>query len=472
MEEESSVSNMDNVEACGEAESPGIPNVGDEKVGCKVNVPILDDNAVYEVWKEDVLRWTSITSVPVSAHALTIHFALRGRAKTASDQIPRAKLHSKEGVSLLMAALDNIYLPRLEYRMYRLWCDLKKIHRGPGEKITDYITKFEQLYVKFKQVNGQLSDSNAAFWLLESCRLPEDKQDNVMVNINGCTFDNMVDKLKRLNYRELLEDKSRGAEGSADSVTLDPASVKPNEVLQVSGHGSERAQVFYSADRNSRGRFRRPVAGYRPRGYRQSRWTPSRGYNSLGRFGNSLKCNLCWATDHVRYNCPHHKEVKDLLAKKKGGVQFSMFVGCATSDKDKKMQKLLEESAGHAILDSGCATTVCGEAWLTSYVSTLSKDDQDRIEVRPSTQSFTFGDGNTVSSLRKVKIPCYLGDAPGAVTTDVVNCRIPLLLSRQSMKTIGLILDFGRDVAMVGDNKTEIRLKITSSGHYGLPISL
>ena len=164
------VSNMEHVDACGEAESPGIPNVGGDKVGCnledgskstrappaQVNVPVLDDNAVYEVWREDVLRWTSITCVPVSAHALTIHFALRGRAKTASDQIPRDKLHSKEGVTLLMGALDKIFLPQLEYRMYRLWCDMKKIHRGPGEKITDYITKFEQLYIKFKQVNGQL----------------------------------------------------------------------------------------------------------------------------------------------------------------------------------------------------------------------------------------------------------------------------------------------------------------------------
>ena len=270
----------------------------------------------------------------------------------------------------------------------------------------------------------------------------------------------------------MLEDTSRGAEGSEDSVTLDPSSVKHNEVLQVTGNNSERAQVLYAGDRNSRGRFRRPVTGYRSRGYRQSRWTPSRGYNSMGRFSNTLKCNLCFSTDHVRYNCPHHKEVKELIARKRGGVQFSMFVGCATSDTERKLLTLLEESKGHAILDSGCATTVCGEAWLTSYVSTLSENDQDKIIVEPSTQSFTFGDGKTVSSLRKVKFPCCLGNASGAITTDVVNCRIPLLLSKQSMKTIGMILDFGRDIAMVGDNKTEIQLKTTSSGHYGLPISL
>ena len=67
----------------------------------QVNVPILDTDTLYEVWKEDILRWTSITRVPVSAQALTIHFALRGRAKTASDQLPRGKLNTKEGVSLL-----------------------------------------------------------------------------------------------------------------------------------------------------------------------------------------------------------------------------------------------------------------------------------------------------------------------------------------------------------------------------------
>ena len=107
---------------------------------------------------------------------------------------------------------------------------------------------------------------------------------------------------------------------------------------------------------------------------------------------------------------------------------FSMFVGCASSQTD-NLQKLLEESEGHAILDSGCSTTVCGEHWLGNFVQSLSDEDRFKIKIEPSSQTFTFGDGNTVTSKRKVTIPCYMGGSSGELTTDVVGCNIPLLLS-------------------------------------------
>ena len=207
------------------------------------------------------------------------------------------------------------------------------------------------------------------------------------------------------------------------------------------------------------------------------RRNPSRRSNPIGRNGSPLKCNLCFSTEHFRYDCPYDKEVRDLLEKKRGGVQFScfcLFVGCASSERNQKLQTLLEESKGYAILDCGCATTVCGEEWLGAYVSTLSDEDRFKIEIEHSTQMFTFGDGKTMTSMRKVKLPCWMGGVAGEITTDVVDCKIPLLLSRQSMKNIGMVLDFSMDTATVGSSNSRrvIQLKTTSSGHYALPISL
>ena len=58
----------------------------------------------------------------------------------------------------------------------------------------------------------------------------------------------------------------------------------------------------------------------------------------------------------------------------------------------------------------------------------------------------------------------------GRITTDVVDCNIPLLLSRKAMKNAGMVLDFRKDVISI--NGATIPLKTTKSGHYALPISL
>ena len=76
---------------------------------------------------------------------------------------------------------------------------------------------------------------------------------------------------------------------------------------------------------------------------------------------------------------------------------------------------------------------------------------------------------NTVS----ITLPCWLGGVRGEVTTDVIPCTIPLLLSRKSMKMFGMILDFKNDKISFGSNVSNcIGLRVTSSGHYAVPLTL
>ena len=63
-----------------------------------------------------------------------------------------------------------------------------------------------------------------------------------------------------------------------------------------------------------------------------------------------------------------------------------------------------------------------------------------------------------------------IGGMKGKVVTDVVECDIPLLLSKRSMKSVGMILNFKDDNVIIG-NKT-IKLESTTSGHYALLLRL
>ena len=51
-----------------------------------------------------------------------------------------------------------------------------------------------------------------------------------------------------------------------------------------------------------------------------------------------------------------------------------------------------------------------------------------------------------------------------------VDGNILLLLSRKEMKSIGMVLDFRKDEATVHDRI--LKLKVTKTGHYALPITI
>ena len=87
-----------------------------------------------------------------------------------------------------------------------------------------------------------------------------------------------------------------------------------------------------------------------------------------------------------------------------------------------------------------------------------------------SDSNFTFGDGSSYCSLKRVILPCYIGGVNANVTTDVVDCNIPLLLSSKSIKKTDMIWNFKNDSVQIGKNI--IMLEKTSSGHYLLRLSM
>ena len=113
---------------------------------------------------------------------------------------------------------------------------------------------------------------------------------------------------------------------------------------------------------------------------------------------------------------------------------------------------------------------LCGEKWMENFIERLSDEERERMKIEPSEQSFTFGDGVSVPSLRRVTMPCWMGGIPGEISTDVIDRDIPLLLSKKSMKRNKMKIDLETDEVIV--NKRSIKLKVTKTYHYALPIRL
>ena len=67
--------------------------------------------------------------------------------------------------------------------------------------------------------------------------------------------------------------------------------------------------------------------------------------------------------------------------------------------------------------------------------------------MKTGSTSFTFGDGRSVKSDRRIVLPCRVGNTVGSIRTDVVPRNIPLLLSRATMKKGKMTINFENDKA-------------------------
>ena len=54
------------------------------------------------------------------------------------------------------------------------------------------------------------------------------------------------------------------------------------------------------------------------------------------------------------------------------------------------------------------------------------------------------------------------------LNTEVVECKIPLLFSKESLAKAGAVIDIGKDHVMMFGQK--INIQTTSTGHYGVNI--
>ena len=198
--------------------------------------------------------------------------------------------------------------------------------------------------------------------------------------------------------------------------------------------------------------------------------------NRMNRYGRIPECSFCNSRFHLRAECTDMAKMLNETNKKDSDEpKFNYLMVFINEQRDNKLDALLNECMGQAVLDSGCPNTVCGENWMENYIARLGPQELIKVETTTSSQAFTFGDGKSVQAVKKVRIPIYWGGVWGTITTDVVNANIPLLLSAKVMVQAEMLLDFRNATVRVkvdvGKTVT-IKLKKLNSGHYAIPISL
>ena len=258
-----------------------------------------------------------------------------------------------------------------------------------------------------------------------------------------------------------------GAGGGSGLGTLTAIKIEPTFVADTVSNaggwrGGERGQRGSSGWRGFRPGFRG-----RGRGDSSSQVRGERPMNPLGRDGQVMTCKCCGSFRHFLRDCPDSWENS---RRGNGGTvnqreeNAILFTGCSEQD----FTVFISEAYNCAVLDSACTSTVCGRAWLDTYLDTLSETDCKTVQRQDSNKVFKFGGGTKLSSRGEYVLPALLVGNKVQIRTDVVDSDIPLLMSREAMKAAKVKLDIENDTAEIMGKA--VSLNLTSCGHYCVPL--
>ena len=351
--------------------------------------------------------------------------------------------------------------------------------------ISDYIIEFNKLYSVCKVNEMTLPTGVLAIQFLESASLPEAHHKLALATCDKMEFEMMKSQVLKISTNLSVPSTSKilcpvpAAEIKIESTAL--AAEYYEETPDDEYYGEHQAEeepneTFYGYRYNNRPQ-NRPYNNYQsysnrgfargrarsynnyprhnnagPRPQTQSKPTKNKQLNAADRFGRPRQCRECLSVYHLEEKCPELENNIVLL-----------------TDEVTPTSSLLGETLGCMVVDSGCIHAVCGTAWLESYLDSLSCKDRKSIIVEESTGRFRFGNGSSFKSLKRVTIPIYLGKIRTRISTDVVQCDIPLLFSKNSLKKANGSINFVKDTIILMHQ--DLKLEATSTGHYFLRLS-
>ena len=98
--------------------------------------------------------------------------------------------------------------------------------------------------------------------------------------------------------------------------------------------------------------------------------------------GVQLKCHIF--VYNISQNCP---EQIDTYYTQEVVLRQSDF------DQPEQLKTLLSESWNAPILDSGATNTVAGESWFVCYMSSLSEDENQKVQCHLVNSTYRYGNG-------------------------------------------------------------------------------
>lgn len=432
--------------------------------------PAFHEGKDYSNWKLDIELWNDFTSVEKKKRGTALFLELKeGKVKNAVRSLGKDVISAEDGLTQIITKLDSIYLEDDALRTYRAYGRFEKFVRPVDMKLQSYLSEFEKLKADLEKQNIKLPDAVLAYRLLDSANMSKDKVELALATVKSLTFKEMSVSISKIFSVQINASPTCSTNTDLIDVKLEPE------------------ECNYAVGYSDRARYRGQPQRGRSRPKYTSRFRGIRGYahpySRPRSRSDSDMCYTCGLKGHFARDCSFNKGnnaqyfIESEQERISGSgtdteeTHITLFVNakeeCLISGQP-ELSSLVYETLGCAVIDSGCTKSVVGREWLNQFEQTLCEDERGLLKFEKCCVPFRFGDGKETISKQKTKIPGWIGKTRLTIEANVVDCNLPLLLSKPSLKKAGAIIDFVKDVMVF--NGQEIQLLECKAGHYCVPI--
>ena len=130
-----------------------------------------------------------------------------------------------------------------------------------------------------------------------------------------------------------------------------------------------------------------------------------------------------------------------------------------------ELSKFTSETINCAAMDTCCTANVAGKKWTDIFIRSMTDNMKTRLEGPfKSDTAFKFGNQGELSSIGFYRLPVKIGGENYKIEVDIIDSDIPLLLSKNEMRKLGIGIDMKRDKVTINDKPLVVNT--TSAGHY------
>ena len=422
-------------------------------------IPELCRKDQYPLWKKKVEAYRILSTAEKKKQALNL--AIRIKNDTISqalfNKMTVTEMNQDDGVAKLLKTLDDICLSNTIEGVFTAIENLETYKRKNGSTIIEYLEEFDRrktiieefMPIDANGVKKDCTDSILAFRMMKQALLPEHEEHMVRAYVKDLSSKEMTDVLKRI-YGERIVDVN------SSKIKLEP---------QI------KSEVYHNECDDSDNEENCMYNNY----YRQNKFKKNRnGASGSGNYFNKnnnnsyqnnkfkRRCFNCQSEDHLIKDCPKNKT--NMTDKRKQICLTSdIFEEQVITDEGVDDIFTISETMNKALIDTGASATVCGKSWLKCYEDSLTPEEMSEIKEIETCKKFRFGDGRLIKAEKHLQIPVRVCNEEFMLNTHVVDCDIPLLLSRDAMKKMNCKIDAGNDQIIIGDVCQN--LFISESGH-------
>ena len=480
--------------------------------GQNIKIPFIEDYE-FSTWVKCVEAWSKTSNIPLEEQGFHLCESIPISSKKYGSSLrediykthePDVLISDKDGVSNILTFLKGrIYIDK-EEEIYSTHKKFKFMQRKKGQTIVDYVTEYDNIIQKVFQLkilpkNDKTLDRMFALDLM----LTADLNDYEYALIRSVAFISTEDggrfNIVKSKMREILGTLNEKAKASNNEILLtqknskDEDDIRMNEVYLAKGWQPPR-KSHYNSDKRHQNKYNKGE-NRGATNYKSNYKKPilrNKAQNPLGPDGKPLKCLSCKAITHLIKDCPDKYQNNKFKSNKKYQAVWmvnedtqeeeKVLVEVSESESDQEseegvycsvycteendeLSRFTAEALNMGALDTCCSSSVAGENWIKIYLKALPKEMKEKVVgPMPSNRKFMFGNQGKLTAKARYIIPTKIGGENNQVELDVISSDIPLLLSKEAMKTLGITLDMKNDRGTI--NGRPLILTTTSAGHY------